>query len=215
VIGWMQLRKGPNRVGSIFGLLPGILQPFADVIKLLIKEVVVPSAANKALFRIAPMITLIPAFAIWAVMPLDPDRVIADIDAGLLYVLSLTSVGVYGIILAGWASNSKYAFLGAMRSAAQIVAYEIAMGFALVGVLMAARHAEPRRHRRARSRAASWPGTGSGCSRCSSSTSSRRRRDEPRAVRRRRRRVGDRRGLPRRVFRASRSRCSSSPNTRT
>ncbi len=137
VIGWMQLRKGPNRVGSIFGFLPGILQPFADVIKLLVKEVVVPSAANKALFRIAPMITLIPAFAIWAVMPLDPDLVIADIDAGLLYVLSLTSVGVYGIILAGWASNSKYAFLGAMRSAAQIVAYEIAMGFALVGVIMA------------------------------------------------------------------------------
>jgi len=137
VIGWMQLRKGPNRVGSIFGFLPGILQPFADVIKLLLKEVVVPSAANKALFRIAPMITLIPALAIWAVMPLDPDLVIADIDAGLLYVLSLTSVGVYGIILAGWASNSKYAFLGAMRSAAQIVAYEIAMGFALVGVVMA------------------------------------------------------------------------------
>jgi NADH-quinone oxidoreductase subunit H len=137
VIGWMQLRKGPNRVGSIFGFLPGILQPFADVIKLLVKEVVVPSAANKALFRIAPMITLIPAFAIWAVMPLDPDLVIADIDAGLLYVLSLTSVGVYGIILAGWASNSKYAFLGAMRSAAQMVAYEIAMGFALVGVIMA------------------------------------------------------------------------------
>jgi NADH-quinone oxidoreductase subunit H len=136
VIGWMQLRKGPNRVGSIFGFLPGILQPFADVIKLLVKEVVVPSASSKALFRIAPMITLVPAFAIWAVMPLDPDLVIADIDAGLLYVLSLTSVGVYGIILAGWASNSKYAFLGAMRSAAQIVAYEIAMGFALVGVIM-------------------------------------------------------------------------------
>ena len=137
VIGWMQLRKGPNRVGSIFGFLPGILQPFADVIKLLVKEVVVPAAASKALFRIAPAITLVPAFAIWAVMPLDPRLVIADIDAGLLYVLSLTSVGVYGIILAGWASNSKYAFLGAMRSAAQIVAYEIAMGFALVGVIMA------------------------------------------------------------------------------
>ena len=138
VIGWMQLRKGPNRVGSVFGLLPGIFQPFADVIKLLVKEVVVPSAANKALFRIAPIITLVPAFAIWAVMPLDPALVIADIDAGLLYVLSLTSVGVYGVILAGWAANSKYAFLGAMRSAAQIVAYEIAMGFALVGVVMAA-----------------------------------------------------------------------------
>jgi NADH-quinone oxidoreductase subunit H len=134
----MQLRKGPNRVGSIFGLLPGILQPFADVIKLLVKEVVVPSAANRVLFRVAPMITLVPAFAIWAVVPLDPDLILADVDAGLLYVLSLTSVGVYGVILAGWASNSKYAFLGAMRSAAQIVAYEIAMGFALVGVVMAA-----------------------------------------------------------------------------
>ena len=107
-------------------------------IKLLLKEVVVPSASNKWLFRIAPAITLVPAFAAWAVMPLDPNLVIADIDAGLLYVLSLTSVGVYGVILAGWAANSKYAFLGAMRSAAQVVAYEIAMGFALVGVVMAA-----------------------------------------------------------------------------
>ena len=138
VIGWMQLRRGPNRVGSIVGFLPGIFQPFADVIKLLVKEVVIPAEANKVLFRIAPMITLIPAFAIWAVIPLDPKLVIADVNAGLLYVLALTSVGVYGVILAGWASNSKYAFLGAMRSAAQIVAYEIAMGFALVGVIMAA-----------------------------------------------------------------------------
>ena len=138
VIGWMQLRKGPNRVGSIFGLVPGIFQPFADVIKLLIKEVVIPSESNKVLFRIAPMITLIPAFAIWAVIPLSPNLTIAKVNAGLLYVLALTSVGVYGVILAGWASNSKYAFLGAMRSAAQIVAYEIAMGFALVGVIMAA-----------------------------------------------------------------------------
>jgi NADH-quinone oxidoreductase subunit H len=137
VIGWMQLRRGPNRV-RIFGLLPGVGQPFADVIKLLIKEVILPAKANKVLFMLAPAIALIPAFATWAVIPLSPELVIADIDAGLLYVLALTSMGVYGVILAGWASNSKYAFLGAMRSAAQIVAYEIAMGFALVGVLMAA-----------------------------------------------------------------------------
>jgi NADH-quinone oxidoreductase subunit H len=137
VIGWMQLRRGPNRV-RLFGILPGWGQPFADVFKLLFKEIIRPAQANPFLFRVAPAIALIPAFATWAVIPLSPNLVIADIDAGLLYVLSLTSVGVYGVILAGWASNSKYAFLGAMRSAAQIVAYEIAMGFALVGVLMAA-----------------------------------------------------------------------------
>lgn len=137
VIGWMQLRRGPNRV-RIFGLLPGAGQPFADVFKLLMKEVIVPTNSNKILFRLAPAIALVPAFATWAVIPLSPRLTIAHIDAGLLYVLSLTSAGVYGIILAGWAANSKYAFLGAMRSAAQIVAYEIAMGFALVGVLMAA-----------------------------------------------------------------------------
>jgi NADH-quinone oxidoreductase subunit H len=135
IIGWMQLRQGPNRV-RIFGLLPGVGQPFADVVKLLLKEVIIPMRANKPLFILAPTLALIPAFATWAVIPLSPELVVANIDAGLLYVLSLTSVGVYGIILAGWATNSKYAFLGAMRSAAQIVAYEIAMGFALVGVLM-------------------------------------------------------------------------------
>ena len=137
VIGWMQLRRGPNRV-RIFGMFPGAGQPFADVFKLLMKEVIVPANANKVLFRLAPAIALVPAFAAWAVIPLSPGLTIANVDAGLLYVLSLTSAGVYGIILAGWAANSKYAFLGAMRSAAQIVAYEIAMGFALVGVLMAA-----------------------------------------------------------------------------
>ncbi len=136
VIGWMQLRRGPNRV-RIFGLLPGIGQPFADVFKLLMKEVIVPAKSNKFLFHLAPMITLVPAFAAWAVIPLSPDLVLSKADAGLLYLLSLTSMGVYGVIIAGWASNSKYAFLGAMRSAAQMVAYEIAMGFALVGVLMA------------------------------------------------------------------------------
>jgi NADH-quinone oxidoreductase subunit H len=136
VIGWMQLRRGPNRV-RIFGLLPGVGQPFADVFKLLMKEVVIPANANKFLFRLAPMIVLVPAFAAWAVIPLSPTAVVSKADAGLLYLLSLTSMGVYGVILAGWAANSKYAFLGAMRSAAQMVAYEIAMGFALVGVLMA------------------------------------------------------------------------------
>jgi NADH-quinone oxidoreductase subunit H len=138
VIGWMQLRRGPNRV-RIFGLLPGAGQPFADVFKLLFKEVVIPEKSSKFLFRVAPMIALIPAFAAWAVIPLSPEVVVSNADAGLLYLLSLTSMGVYGVIVAGWASNSKYAFLGAMRSAAQMVAYEIAMGFALVGVLMASR----------------------------------------------------------------------------
>src|SRR5580704_2820485 len=136
VIGWMQLRRGPNRV-RIFGLIPGLGQPFADVFKLLMKEVIVPTNSNKFLFRVAPIITLVPAFAAWAVIPLSPTVVVSKADAGLLYLLSLTSMGVYGVIIAGWAANSKYAFLGAMRSAAQMVAYEIAMGFALVGVILA------------------------------------------------------------------------------
>jgi NADH-quinone oxidoreductase subunit H len=139
VIGYMQLRRGPNRL-SFFGLpvLRGLAQPFADVIKLLLKEIIVPGRSSRLLFLLAPLIVLVPAMAAWAVIPFAPEFVLADIDAGLLYVLALTSMGVYGVILAGWASNSKYAFLGAMRSAAQMVAYEIAMGFALVGVLMAA-----------------------------------------------------------------------------
>jgi NADH-quinone oxidoreductase subunit H len=136
VIGWMQLRRGPNRVNLLF--LPGFAQPFADVVKLMFKEIVIPADASGFLFRLAPFLALIPSLAVWAVIPFAPERAFANIDAGLLYILALTSMGVYGIILAGWAANSKYAFLGAMRSAAQIVAYEIAMGFAMVGVLMAA-----------------------------------------------------------------------------
>ncbi len=133
IIGWMQVRIGPNRVGPL-----GLLQPFADVFKLIFKEIILPSGANRYLFFTAPVLAIGPALAAWAVIPFADDMALADINAGLLYVLAMTSIGVYGIILAGWASNSKYAFLGCLRSAAQIVSYEIAMGFALVGVLMAA-----------------------------------------------------------------------------
>ena len=133
VIGSMQIRVGPNRVGPL-----GIIQPFADVFKLLLKEIILPANANRFLFVLAPVIALAPAFAAWAVVPFNDFLVLADVDAGLIYVLALTSLGVYGVIIAGWASNSKYAFLGAMRAAAQAVSYEIAMGFALVGVLILA-----------------------------------------------------------------------------
>jgi len=119
-------------------ILCGLGQPIADAVKLMFKEIVIPSGANKLLFLLAPLLSIGPALAAWAVFPFDAGLVLADINAGLLYVLALTSLGVYGVIIAGWASNSKYAFLGAMRSAAQIVAYEIAMGFALIGVLMMA-----------------------------------------------------------------------------
>jgi len=133
VIGYIQVRIGPNRVGP-----RGLLQPIADGMKLMMKEIIIPSNANRFLFISAPLLALAPALAAWAVIPFDDGLVLADINAGLLYVLALTSLSVYGIIIAGWASNSKYAFLGAVRSCAQMVAYEIAMGFALVGVLMAA-----------------------------------------------------------------------------
>ncbi len=131
IIGFMQLRIGPNRVGFF-----GLGQPLADAFKLMFKEIVIPSNSNAFLFVIAPILSLAPALAAWAVIPFAEGWVVSDINAGLLYILAMTSIGVYGVIIAGWASNSKYAFLGAMRSAAQIIAYEIAMGFTLVGVLI-------------------------------------------------------------------------------
>ncbi|TPW18280.1 MAG: NADH-quinone oxidoreductase subunit H, partial [Halothiobacillaceae bacterium] len=133
VIGYVQVRIGPNRVGP-----RGLLQPIADGLKLLLKEIIIPTNSNKYLFIAAPILALAPALAAWAVIPVNGQLLLSNVDAGLLYIFAMTSVGVYGIIIAGWASNSKYAFLGALRSAAQVVSYEIAMGFALVGVLMAA-----------------------------------------------------------------------------
>lgn len=133
IIGYMQSRIGPNRVGWL-----GLGQPIADGMKLFLKETIQPARANRFLFALAPALTLAPALAAWAVVPFSQDWVLANVNAGVLYILAMTSLGVYGILIGGWASNSKYSFLGALRSAAQVVSYEIAMGFALVGVLMAA-----------------------------------------------------------------------------
>jgi NADH-quinone oxidoreductase subunit H len=131
LIGWMHIRIGPNRVGPL-----GLLQPIADAVKLIFKEVILPAQADKALFLLAPVLVMMPALAAWAVIPFAPGIVLADVNAGLLYVMAVTSLSVYGVIVAGWASNSKYAFLGALRASAQMVSYELAMGFVLVGVLM-------------------------------------------------------------------------------
>ncbi|MBY4595161.1 NADH-quinone oxidoreductase subunit NuoH [bacterium BD-1] len=136
VIGWMHVRHGPQFIGGFLGI--GFIQAFADVFKMLFKELVVPTNASPLLYRLAPLLALAPALAAWAVIPFDDGVVLADVNAGLLVLLALTSMGVYGIIVGGWASNSKYAVLGALRSAAQVISYEIAMGFALVGVLVAA-----------------------------------------------------------------------------
>jgi len=130
-IGWTQIRPGPNRVGPF-----GLLTPIADAVKLIFKEIILPTAANKSLFLLGPVMTIMPALAAWAVVPFGPEVVLADINAGLLFLMAITSLEVYGVIIAGWASNSKYAFLGALRASAQMVSYEIAMGFALVIVLM-------------------------------------------------------------------------------
>jgi NADH-quinone oxidoreductase subunit H len=131
LIGWMHIRLGPNRTGPL-----GLLQPIADAIKLLLKEIVSPTRSNKVLFIVAPVMVIMPAFASWAVIPFQADLVLADVNAGLLYIIAISSIGVYGVILAGWASNSKYPFLAAMRASAQMISYEIAMGFALVTVLI-------------------------------------------------------------------------------
>lgn len=131
IIGWMHLRHGPNRTGPA-----GLLQPIADGVKLLLKEIVIPAKSNKALFVVAPVMTIMPSLVAWAVIPFGPEVALADVNAGLLFVMAITSLEVYGVIIAGWASNSKYAFLGAMRASAQMISYEIAMGFVLVTILM-------------------------------------------------------------------------------
>ena len=174
LIGWMHVRLGPNRVGPA-----GLLQPIADVLKLLLKEVIQPSAASRWLYLIAPVMTVVPAFAVWAVIPFQAEAVLANVNAGLLYAMAISSIGVYAVILAGWASNSKYAFLGAMRAAAQMVSYEISMGFALVLVLMTAGSLNlseivgSQQHGFFAGHGVNFRGTGCRCCRRSSCTSSR------------------------------------------
>jgi len=167
IIGWMHVRQGPQYVGGVFGI--GVIQAFADVFKMLFKELITPDKASPFLYRLAPLIALAPALAAWALIPFGENDtgplVLSDINAGILMLLALTSMGVYGIILGGWASNSKYAVMGALRAASQVISYEIAMGFALVGVLVAAgsmnltdRQHEPDRNRQCPDRQQRVPG---------------------------------------------------------
>ena len=195
-IGWSQIRPGPNRVGPL-----GLLQPIADAVKLIFKEIIVPTAANRGLFFLGPVMTIMPALAAWAVVPFGPDAAVSNINAGLLFVMAITSMEVYGVIIAGWASNSKYAFLGALRASAQMVSYEIAMGFALVVVLMvsASLNLTDIVLGQGRGFFASHGLTLPELELAAAAADLRRlrdlrhRRDQPRAVRRGRRRIGDRR----------------------
>jgi hypothetical protein len=202
VIGWMQVRIGPNRVGPW-----GLIQPIADGLKLLLKEVVIPTGSDKSVFLLAPMFAFAPALAAWAVIPFNDTLVLANVNASLLYIMSITSIGVYGIILSGWASNSKYAFLGGMRSAAQMISYEVAMGLALVVVLMVSNslnlgdivNGQGRGYfaeHGTRIPVVELVAAAADVRRLSGGD---RRRDQPRAIRSGGRRIGDRR-LPRRVF---------------
>ena len=195
----------------------GVLQAFADVFKLLFKEVMQPTVAHPVLYRLAPLLALVPACAAWAVVPFDAQVVLSNANAGLLYLLAMTSLGVYGVIIAGWASNSKYAFLGAMRAAAQMISYEIAMGFALVGVLIAAGSLNLTDIVMAQAGNAGFLELvlDAAAAAVRGVFRLRRGRNQPRAVRRGRRRIGNRRRPHGRVFRLGSSRCSSWPNTRT